>query len=160
MSGRGDLESLVVTVERIRSQRNGFHPVVCHALRAIFAGPEACRSNATLAREAACGSRTLYRWFLRQVGVPPVTFVREVAIYQSLRLLVEQPYGSLEEIATRSGYRHARSLARAWKRSTGTTPAFAARVLHVRARDQSVGGCERADLVEIAREIDEAHLRT
>ena len=153
MPQKRSLESIVSLVEESRDRERGLHPVVLAALRELFENSKECRVCATLALKLGSTERTLRRWFSAQLGCTVAEMIGYVALYESLRLLVEDPYRTLEELAARTGYAHARTLACAWQRRTGISPAHAVRAVR---ELQLASGDESAwdDLQRVAAEID------
>ncbi len=74
-----------------------------------------------VADHAAVSRSTLERLFRKTLGISPAEQLRRVRLDRARQLL---RYSSLPlpDIALRSGFEHASSLARAFKNATGTTP--------------------------------------
>lgn len=86
--------------------------------RALAAPP----TFTTLARMVGCSRSKLVRDFHKHFGTTVGAFTRQLRVEEAIRLLHESSW-SIEAIATTVGYRSAKNLYAAIRRTTGLTPA-------------------------------------
>ncbi len=160
MNANGRLSEVVFQLEQILERYRGMHPTVRKAIDHMLARDKCCRNATFLACAVGCSQRTLRERFKEHVALPPMTFKRRLALVDSLRRLVVNPYASLDEIAQQVGYRRAGSLATMWENAVNLTPAKVALALKELRNGGRIGSHdddEERALSEIALEI-EVHL--
>ncbi len=108
----------------------------------ILNHPTADLSVKALAKIAAMSPRNFTRVFTQDVGLSPSAYIDQTRI-DVARLLLEGSRLSFEEIASKSGFRSARAMRRAFLAHLGTAPA------QYRERFQTSGSGTRASLSDI-----------
>jgi len=95
---------------------------VARTLKAMHERPEYPWTVNRLAHEAARSRTAFLARFANLVGQPPLRYLTSLRMTRAKQLLLTGP-GNLERVAEAVGYGSAQAFARAFKRSSGVTPA-------------------------------------
>lgn len=97
-------------------------PGIGRALRLLHAEPARDWTVADLAREAGLSRTVLAERFTELLGMPPMTYLTNWRMQRAAALLAAGPT-PLSRVAAEVGYESEAALSRAFKRSTGLSPA-------------------------------------
>jgi len=123
------VRELIESVEEVRRRLDSLYPAVGDVVGSLLDGGVRMTRVSEMHEVAACSPAVFDRWFVEELGIPPGQFLRRLAVYRSLQLLVRSPHAGLDGVAHEVGYGRNSSLNRVWKELTGITVGMAAKVL-------------------------------